>query len=352
MNDDRRFPNLFWPIIFIGVGGLYLLANMGVIETINFGEIWRLWPIFLVIAGVNMLFGRNNRWLSSLFSGLLALAVVAFLFFAPNLVESLPGPDLQTETFSESVSGVEEAEVSIDFDRGNIFVESLVDSVNLVEASVTHDEKVTFNASGASNRNVRLRLDQINAPPFGNWFDQAQVRADVSLAAGVPISLDVNIGGGSAEMNLTDLTITRLKADSGSGSLEAVLPGGDFKVDFSSGSGSITVETGEDSELDMKLDVGSGRITVVLTDGNFGDINLDSGSGSITVIVPEGLAVRVLGDTGSGSVSVPGSYIRISGDERFGGDGGVWETDGFDEADEQLVIHFDVGSGSIRVRHP
>ncbi len=30
-------------------------------------------------------------------------------------------------------------------------------------AEVTHDEKVTFNSSGSSTRNIRLRLDQVGA---------------------------------------------------------------------------------------------------------------------------------------------------------------------------------------------
>ena len=89
----------------------------------------------------------------------------------------------------------------------------------------------------------------------------------------------MNIGGGSANMDLSDLDLERLKADSGSGSLTAVLPEGDYPVDLSSGSGSITVTTGEDSELDMKVDVGSGRIYVTLAEGNFGDINSTLGLG-------------------------------------------------------------------------
>jgi hypothetical protein len=352
MNDDRRFPNLFWPVIFIGVGGLILLANMGLIDPINLGEVWRLWPIFLVVAGVNMLFGRNNRLFASMFSGLLALAVIAFLYFAPSVIDTLPGPELVTESFSDPSTGVQEAEVSIDFDRGNIFIEGLEESDPLFEAMVTHDERVTFNASGSSTRNIRLRLDQVSTVPFGSFFDQAQIEAQIGLAPGVPIALDVNIGGGSAEMDLGGLTLKKVKADSGSGSLEAVLPGGDYKVDFSSGSGSISVETGEDSELDMKLDVGSGRITVVLAEGNYGELNLDSGSGSITIIVPEGVAVLLRGDTGSGSVTVPSDFQQTSGDNRFSGDGGEWQTVGLDEAEEYLLIRFDVGSGSIRVKHP
>jgi DUF4097 and DUF4098 domain-containing protein YvlB len=211
---------------------------------------------------------------------------------------------------------------------------------------------VTFNASGSKTRNIRLRLDQVGPQIISDWFTQSQIRAEVGLASGVPIDLDVNIGGGSADMSLADLDLERLKADSGSGSLTAVLPKGDYPVDLSSGSGSITVTTGINSELDMKVDVGSGRIYVTLAEGNYGEIKLDSGSGSITVVVPEGLDVQLRGDTGSGSVNVPSEFLRISGGDNVVGASGSWETRGFDEAEIQLVIRFDVGSGSIRVMYP
>ncbi|MBN2043748.1 MAG: hypothetical protein JW757_01910 [Anaerolineales bacterium] len=352
MDDNRRFPNLFWPIIFIGVGVLYLLSNLSIIEMINFYEIWRLWPVFLVIAGINMLFGRNNRWLASLLSGLMALVVVGFLFFAPMVIETLPAPERQTERFQDAERDVQAVDVFLDFDRGNIEVFELVDSRNLFEAEVTHNQHVTFNASGSNTRDIRLRLDQVGPEIFSDWLTQSQIRAEVGLATDVPIDLDVNIGGGSADMDLTAITLDKLKADSGSGSISVNLPEGDFLVDLSSGSGSVTVMTGEDSKLDMKINVGSGKISVRLGAGCFGEVMVDSGSGLITLVVPEGTAVQLRGDTGSGSVNVPSGFIQTSGGDDIVGASGVWETAGFDQAKHQLVICFDIGSGSIRVQYP
>ncbi len=176
MDDRRRFPNLFWPVILIGVGGLYLLQNLGMIEMISFYEIWRLWPVFLVVVGINMLFGKNNRWLASLLSGLMAVVVVAFLFFAPMVMDTLPAPELTTERFTDPLSDIRQADVIVDFDHGNVEISSLVDSPNLFTAEVTHDEKVTFNSSGLSTRNIRLRLDQVGPSMFTDWITKTQVR--------------------------------------------------------------------------------------------------------------------------------------------------------------------------------
>ena len=353
MNDKRHSPNFFWPILLIGIGGLLLLTNLEVIDPFPWEVLWRLWPVFLVAAGINLLFGRGNRWLASLFSALLGIAVIALLFFAPMIVESLPTPEMVTESFAEPGAGIETADVTLDFDRGNLTVDLLEDSTNFFEAVVSHDEEVRYTSSGNQNRTIRLNLNDIGAPQLRFFFgEQSQIIGDIGIAAGVPTDLRVNIGGGSADLFLGELDLTQLRADSGSGSLEVILPGGSYPVRLSSGSGSITVKSAKGVELDLRAEVGSGRITMTIKEDSQGEIYLDSGSGSINLVIPEGLAVEISGDTGSGSVNVPSDFVRTSGDGSLSGDRGTWQSPGYADADLQVHIRFDIGSGSLRVEYP
>ena len=352
MNENRRFPNLFWPIVLIGIGGLLFLSNLEIIEPIDVSILWRLWPVFLVIVGINMLFGRNNRMVASLFSGVLAVAIVGFLFFSPQIVDRLPTPQMVTESFETPLDGAEAADIDLDFDRGNLTVTSLDGGANLFEAVVNHNEKVNFQTSGTSRPKVRLSLNDVGAPQIGDWFEDQQITADIGLATGIPLELKVDVGSGSADLFLADMELIGLDANSGSGSLEVELPGGDYSVDLGSGSGSITVDTSPDSVLDLRANVGSGRISIRVEDGSYGKLDLESGSGSITVFVPEGMAVQVRGETGSGGVNLPNDFIRTAGRDGVTGDSGTWQTPGFAEADEQLYIEFSVGSGSLRIQYP
>jgi len=352
MDENKNFPRLFWPIIFIGVGALLLLSNLEVIDPIDADILWRLWPVFLVIVGVNLLFGRSNRVLVRLFSAVLALAILAFLYFSPAIVESLPTPQMQTETFSTLLEGAESAEVHLDFDRGNLTVSELTGGENLFEAVVNHNERVTFRTSGTSQQTLRLALNNTNAFRIGNLVSDQKVTGEVWLATGLPLDLDIEIGSGSADLNLAALEITKLHANSGSGGLDIVLPEGEFEADLGSGSGSIKVETAEDSVLDLKANVGSGKISIWVAEGNSGSLELDSGSGGITVVVPEGMAVQVRGETGSGGVKLPEEFVRTAGADSVVGDSGTWQTPGFDQADAKLYIRFEVGSGSLRVEYP
>lgn len=302
--------------------------------------------------GINLLFGRSNRMLVSLFSGLLALSIVAFLFFSPQIVDIMPTPQLVTESFESPLDGAESADVVLDFDRGNLTVNKLEGGQNLFEAVVRHNEELEFRTSGKSRQTIRLSLNDIGTLQVGDWFSDQQITAEIGLAAGLPLDLNIDIGGGSADLFLADLQLENLEANSGSGSLEVELPSGDYPVNLGSGSGSIAVETSRNSTLDLKANVGSGKITIRIADGCFGELNLDSGSGSITIIVPEGLAVQVRGETGSGSVNLPRDFARVAGQDGVTGDSGTWQSPGFAQADEQLYIDFGVGSGTLRVQYP
>lgn len=352
MNENRRFPNLFWPVLFIGVGTLIFLSNLEIITPINPAVLWRLWPVFLVIIGINLLFGRNNRILASVFSGALALAIVAFLLFSPQLVDVIPMPETTTDTFEAPLNGTQSAEIDLDFDRGNLTVSDLKSGGNLFEAVVTHNEKINFQNTGTTNQKVRLSLNSSGTLQMGDWFSDQQNVADIGLATGVPLAINIDIGSGNADLFLADLEIEKLEANSGSGSLEVEMPAGDFSSVFGSGSGSISIETAPGSALDLRADVGSGRITIRIGEDSFGEVDLESGSGSITVTLPEGVAVQLRGETGSGSVNLPRDFVRTAGQDGVTGDSGTWQSAGFAQAEEQLYINFSLGSGSLRVQYP
>jgi hypothetical protein len=353
MNENRRTPNFFWPVIFIGVGAILLLTNMGLLEfeVLDLVNIARLWPLLLVAIGVNLLFGRNVSWVGSAISLLLGLAVIAVVVFGPTYLKPVTSSDLITESFSEPLEDAVSAKVSLDFDRGTLEVSPLDDSSNLIESEVTHDGRLNFNASGNSRRNVSMRLDSDSAFWELDFLDEQQIKGEVELNPDLPIDLYVDIGGGTAELDLDGLDLSDLEVDSGSGRIELVMPSGLVPANLSAGSGRIEVQTAEDSELDLDVEVGSGRIVLTLAEGVWGDAELQSGSGSITVYVPEDLAVRVTGTTGSGSVNVPNDFDRISGSGNVTGDSGTWQSPGFNQADGQLVIEFSVGSGSVRIRY-
>ena len=60
MKNDRLIPGL----ILVLIGAAFLLDNFGYID-FHWSNIWHLWPIFLIIGGVNLVFAHNKSPLAT-----------------------------------------------------------------------------------------------------------------------------------------------------------------------------------------------------------------------------------------------------------------------------------------------
>ena len=53
-------PSYFGPILLIAIGRVFLAKNIGLIPGEGWGTIWRLWPVLLIVAGMDDLFRREG----------------------------------------------------------------------------------------------------------------------------------------------------------------------------------------------------------------------------------------------------------------------------------------------------
>lgn len=57
----ENFWRVFWGLILIVVGGLYLLDNIGLIDFELWSAIGKLWPVALIFVGLLIIFSRGGR---------------------------------------------------------------------------------------------------------------------------------------------------------------------------------------------------------------------------------------------------------------------------------------------------
>ena len=330
MNERPRDRSLFGPIVLIGAGVIWLLVNYNVIQGFEWWQLLRLWPLFLIAAGLELLLGRNRPVVSAIVGLLTVGAAVALLYFAPQLGLS-QSADLKHERFTAPLDGATSAEINLDLSSFATDVTAASAGADLLDAELAFTGEIVFDASGTSRKTVNLRHAGGFSGPW-DWFSGFEGRWEITLSPDVPLDLNVDIGSGSTELDLAGLRLNAVNIDGGSGSLRLALPAGDaestYTVDLNGGSGASVVSVAGDAN---------------------GRLEYDGGSGSLTVEVPSGLAVRMeVVDSGSGAVRVPGGWETVrEGDN----DEGVWQTAGFETAARQFVLVVDdVGSGSITVR--
>lgn len=363
-DTHRDTRSLFWPIVLIGVGIIWLLSNLGLIADFSIGLLLRLWPVILIVIGLDILFGRRWPALSALIGVATVALVVVLLLFAPQLglradapanlfglpiVTGVDESDIRTDRFTEPLGEAESAEVMLDLFEGRTTIHPLEDSDALIDAELTHIGDIDFRVRG--DRVKTVSLSQRATLRFGMLTNGSRLVWDIGLTPDIPLDLSIDVGSGPAEADLSRLRLQSLDVDGGSGPLDMTLPEAatDYRARLDVGSGPVTVNVPEGAVLsDLSIDGGSGPLDLSIEAGARLQASFNGGSGPVTVDVPEQAGVRVrVTEDGSGAFRVPSDYRQI---EDGDGDIGLWESPNYASATQRIDLSFDIGSGRVEVR--
>ena len=305
----RRGLDLFWPIMLIGAGVIFLLANLGIIPSNPWPIIWNLWPVILIVIGLDILFGRRSL-LGGLVGAALGLVLIAGLIFLLIAQPNLPGlnagfgnSQLQTRHIDAPLAGIRTANVSFDYGSGSYRLYALSDSDKLIDGNVSYYGDLTFDVN-ASNDRANVRIDSRFSGLFFGFMTPDE-KWDTGLNTAPTYDLDLNYGSGGGDADLSQLTLSGGQIDGGSGHVDIRLPS-------------------------------TGKFT----------LNADGGSGGLTFHVPGKIALRVEYEHGSGGIN-PGSRLQLVNGDR--NRNGVYETESFGSASNAITLIVNGGSGSINI---
>ncbi|MHB9033738.1 MAG: LiaI-LiaF-like domain-containing protein [Anaerolineae bacterium] len=376
--EGHGYRSFFWPIILIGVGVVWLLINLGLVQVSSLNYLARFWPVILILVGLDIIFSRRFALIGAILGLLTVGLVVAALLLGGSWLATLPGlgfpistfnvQDIKSQQFSEPAGNTRSAVIKLDLNRWSTTVTSLSDSPNLVEANVDYVGHFDFNVQGDQEKTVTLGQTGVDGAFLG-FLDDSKYRWDIKLNQDIPMELDVNTGSGSNDFRLENLQLTRVTFEGGSGSTKIALPAtesvipviiqsrsGSFgltlpsksnaNLDMNGGSGSINFNVGDQSTLTLRWKGASGSQTITIGNGVMLDAQMDTGSGSVTLNLPVDAAVRIeVRDAGSGSITVPSRLQRLAGS----GKEGTWESSGYNDAQKRITIVLSTGSGSVSI---
>lgn len=79
--------DLFWPVIMLGVGLVFASLEFSQLELAQFEDLWRWWPLALVLLGIDWLIGRRWPVVGAVVAILIVVACLV-LMFDPVLLNS------------------------------------------------------------------------------------------------------------------------------------------------------------------------------------------------------------------------------------------------------------------------
>jgi hypothetical protein len=332
MAQMRGYRSLFWPLILIGVGVVWLLGNLGVISGANLSVLFRLWPLFLIAIGLDLLIGRNSTAIGAAIGVGTVVLVIILMLVGPGLGWAT-NVDAQTDTYSAPLGDASRATINLNLGVGESSVYALQDSTNLIDAELKHIGEIDFRVEGEtdkvvslSQRNAEMSVNVLPFFNFGSNFEE-DLHWNVGLSPNIALTLSLHGGVGDTQLDLDGLQITSLTLNSGVGAIAVTLPA-----------------TADTYPVTIKSGVGEAHLTLV--EGASVEMSIDGGVGAVTIDVPNDAPLRVEASSGLGGNDLPGNLTRISGND----DHGVWETAGFSGATNPITIHYNGGIGGLTVR--
>ncbi len=331
-----RHRSWFWPTVLVGIGVIWLLRNLEILSAANLAVLFRLWPLLLILIGLDLLFACNNPRLGAMLGLSTVIIALALMFVGPAL--GWGKVDVKKASYSEPKGSATSASITLDMSLGSMTVKPLSEPANALEADISYIGTMNYTsnnaAPGAAVRDVRI--SQANENRFFNFFDwypgSEDLRWDVRLAKDLPIALSINGGVSETTLDLGDLTLTGLSINGGVGKTTMTLP--------------ATKE-----RYSVRISGGVGESNLTIKDGAALDISVNGGVGTTVVNLPKEAAVRIEATGGLGGVNVPSGFIHVSGDDNsFGNNRGVWETQDFARSERQIRISFNAGIGGLTVR--
>jgi hypothetical protein len=220
---------LFWGIVLILAGGLFLLSNLDIIDV----NAWQLiGPLLLILIGVWVLFGALSR-----------------------------GGSRKSQTVAIPLDGAVAARVRINHGAGRLVVDGSAEPGELITGEFSGGLEHRSRTEGDS-LTVDLRIPERSFPFVFFWDDAFNWKIGLNQQA--HLYLDIKTGANEAQIDLQDLQIRDLKLSTGASSTRITMPAraGYTHAKIDSGVASVKVAVPVEVAARIKVDSGLSGIEV------------------------------------------------------------------------------------------
>ena len=293
----RRYRSYFWPAVLILIGVVAFLVNSGVISTDRLSLLLDLWPLILIVIGLELLArralpGQNGDVAAVLIVLLAAGGAIAYIALAPN-------PTTSGKVDSHAALGnLNRATLEIDAGAASI----TVTGTSSLEGDLYH---AVISYSGPKpeisldRSNGSLTISQGNSG-FG-VFQTRRFTMDLQINSSVPWTITSNGGASTETFNLASVPLKSMDINTGASRENITLGAPSGVVPITINGGALTVNLHRLAGTGASVSVSGGAVSLTF-DGRqshaIGNLQESTGSGTDTYRVEvSGGACTVTMDT-------------------------------------------------------
>lgn len=304
--------NIFWGILLVAIGGLFILDNMDLIN-FSFSALVGLWPLLLVIWGISLLPFK------AVYKTILGLAIAVFaLVYASTSDKTFWWEDLQkfehNVHFDDDEDNTEDTFYTFKFDEE-------MDS-DITEATLSMDVAAgKFRLEEPTNDHIIDFEAYSNIGPYTSNMVTNGNRADISIGIDDAV-IKKGTNRNRATIKLNPKVEWEIQLDVGAADLRADLRKFMIKnIDIDGGASSIKIKIGDLQQVT--------------------NVKLDAGAASIKIEIPRDAGCRVESESFLVDLDLDG-FVK---DEE-----GNYYTPGFNESKQKVYIDIDAAISQLDVR--
>ncbi len=283
-----------WGIALIVVGVLWLFISLGWFSLDFWADVWLLWPLVLILLGLNFLLRDNPQRLPLL----LAVALVGGgLLWMWN---ARPGAQGALEQISIPLGQANQAQIRLAPGVGELVVSALEESsTSLIEGQIRLLPGERLERRSDVRGNEAIVVLEVKGRTSGSA--RSRKGWELRLSPRANLRLDVNTGVGETVLNLRNLQVSSLDVNSG-----------------------------------------VGRVQVELPEQGIYRARIDGGVGELDIRIPQNVAVRLEAKTGLGGLEIPNGLLK-QGDSRY-------ESPDYATAAHKVDLEVSGGVGRVVIR--
>jgi len=278
-------------VILVTIGVFFLFVNLGFISfSILFG-IFDLWPLILVVVGVNILFKKKSNVPFITWTLFFIILILYGAFYEGRNTIGSTGYNTNFTKYSETAFG----ELDLDIGASKVSIES--EDKNLLGVSL-QGVKLDYKETYKNNKQTveySFESQKHNMINFNNKSNSY----DFYLNKHVIWDLDLDLGAVSGELNLEQVPIKSIDLDFGAGNLDIILG----------------------------------------TKHNKSDIKIDSGASNLTIVIPKEAGIKLKLDAALTKTNIDDLKLNKSGDYYF--------SPNYEEATTKIEFDINMGVGKI-----
>jgi len=323
MKNDKLIPGL----ILVLIGAAFLLNNFGVVH-FHWINLLHLWPLFLVMAGINLVFAHNHTVWATILKITVLIGGFAFILFADlgNRFRFWPGYHYN---YSYNDNGDDNNDDNDDSDSSSTAAKwgGKANFSEPYKAGVKY-ARLNISGGGTSYRLNDVSSELFEADTHGshNKYNLTQHQDDSTSVLDFKMQNHNGFNWGSDK---NDINI-RLN------------PNPVWDVDVETGATDLNFDLSRFKVKELKLHGGAASFNVKMGQPiSMTDIDISTGVSSVEVSIPQNAACSIQTDSGLSSNNFDG--FNKSGDNNF-------ETPGYSTAKNKMHIHISGGLSDFKVK--